>query len=258
MKSRSTVKCLVDGRKYHVIDGMFMKELKPSVRYQIKHDYPYAKPASFICSRHLLYYRINQVDRMMKSDTKRNRKINRKLTRALKNDDYAITDVNQALKQRLTFGQKVSDAVAHFGGSWGFIFVFVGFLLAWMIINGMALFGIHFDPYPYILLNLALSCISAIQAPIIMMSQNRSADHDRLSAENDYHVNLKSEHELRILHAKLDHLNQDQFPHNLEVQKLQLQVLGEVRTELIELRRASRNSENQLYAKIRRNLRNGR
>lgn len=106
-----------------------------------------------------------------------------------------------------------------------------------MTVNGLELFGIHFDPYPYILLNLALSCIAAIQAPFIMMSQNRSADHDRLSAENDYHVNIKSEHELRILHAKLDHLNQDQLPHNLEVQRLQLQILGEVHAELMDLRR---------------------
>ena len=229
------IKCLVDHQQTLVTDGMFLQELSPTIRNQIKHDYSGAKPESFICGNHLLKYRLRQVNRMLRSDSKRNRKINRKLTRALNNNSYRITNVNQVLKQQLTFGQKVSDAVARFGGSWGFIFAFVGFLLLWMIINGLELFGIHFDPYPYILLNLALSCVSAIQAPIIMMSQNRSADHDRLGASNDYHVNLKSEHELRILHAKLDHLNQDQLPHNLEVQKLQLEVLGEIRTEVAEL-----------------------
>ncbi|HBF73840.1 MAG TPA: cyclic nucleotide-binding protein, partial [Lactobacillus sp.] len=81
-----------------------------------------------------------------------------------------------------------------------------------------------------------LSCISAIQAPIIMMSQNRSADRDRMAAENDYHVNLKSEHELRILHAKLDHLSQNQIPHTLEIEKLQIEILSEIRSELAELR----------------------
>ena len=252
MNKTRFLKCLVDGKKYRVIDGMFLKELEPAVKNQIKSDYHHAKSTSFICRNHLLRYRLDEVNRMLASDTKRNRKINRKLTRALNSDNYAITDVNQALQKRETFGQRVSDGVAHFGGSWGFIFVFVGFLLIWMIVNGLALFGIHFDPYPYILLNLALSCISAIQAPIIMMSQNRSADHDRLSAENDYHVNLKSEHELRILHAKLDHLNQDQLPHNLEVQKLQLQILGEVRAELTDLRTENRNLRRQLSKNSKR------
>ena len=253
MNKNRVVKCLVDGKKYRMTDGMFLNELKPEIRNQIKHDYHYAKVNDFICGGHLMQYRMREVNRMLSSDTKRNRKINRKLTRAMNNDNYAITNVNQALQKRETFGQRVSDGVAHFGGSWGFIFVFISFLLIWMIVNGLALFGVHFDPYPYILLNLALSCISAIQAPIIMMSQNRSADHDRLSAENDYHVNLKSEHELRILHAKLDHLNQDQLPHNLEVQKLQLQILGEVRSEMTDLRRDNNRLKNQLRRKRGRN-----
>jgi uncharacterized membrane protein len=106
-----------------------------------------------------------------------------------------------------------------------------------MCVNGAGLFGIRFDPFPFILLNLALSCIAAIQAPIIMMSQNRAADRDRMNSENDYHVNLKSEHELRILHAKLDNLTQNQLPHTLEIQKLEIEILGQIRNELDELHR---------------------
>ncbi|MCK8606699.1 DUF1003 domain-containing protein [Apilactobacillus ozensis] len=236
MDRNKAVKCLVDDAVFMEDEGLFLSDLHPSIVNLIKHDYPKAKINSFICSHHLLKYRMARVDSMINADLKQSQKINRKLTKALQNDDYEITDVNVALSKTLTFGQRVSDAVARFGGSWSFIFIFVGVLLGWMIINGLSLFGLHFDPYPFILLNLALSCIAAIQAPIIMMSQNRSADRDRLDAENDFHVNLKSEHELRILHAKLDHLTQNQLPHDLEIEKLQLQILGEVRTELTNLR----------------------
>lgn len=241
--------CLVDRRRIKIENGIYLKELSLQLQNKIRADYKQANANSFICDHHLLKYRIDEVNRMINSDSKRNAKINRKLTRALTNDNYAITDVNDALNQSETFGQKVSDGVAHFGGSWGFIICFISFLVIWMIINVLHLFGLHFDPYPFILLNLALSCISAIQAPIIMMSQNRSADHDRLSAENDYHVNLKSEHELRILHAKLDHLNQDQLPHNLEVQKIELQILGEIRIEMDQL-----EAESDDLKKMQQNL----
>ena len=113
---------------------------------------------------------------MINSDLKQSQKINRKLTRAMQSDDYEITDVNETLTKSLTFGEHVADGVARFGGSWGFIGIFIFILISWMLINSLQLFGIHFDRFPFILLNLVLSCISAIQAPIIMMSQNRSAD----------------------------------------------------------------------------------
>lgn len=230
------IKCLVDDGRFTADEGCYLRELPQPMSNAIKQDYPQAKVTSFICAHHLLKYRVSRVDSLINADLKQSQKINRKLTRALQSDNYEIKDVNQALQQSLTFGQKVSDGVARFGGSWTFIFIFVMILITWMVINGLAIFGIHFDPYPYILLNLFLSCFSAIQAPIIMMSQNRSAERDRLDSENDFHVNLKSEHELRILHAKLDHLTQNQLPHDLEVEKLQLQILGEVRTELAKLR----------------------
>jgi uncharacterized membrane protein len=236
MMNKAEVQCLVDGSEFMSDEGCYLKDLPQPMSNAIKQDYPQAKVTSFICGHHLLKYRMARVDSLINADLKQSQKINRKLTRALQSDNYEIRDVNKALQQSLTFGQKVSDGVARFGGSWTFIFIFIVILITWMIINGLALFGIHFDPYPYILLNLFLSCFSAIQAPIIMMSQNRSAERDRLDSENDFHVNLKSEHELRILHAKLDHLTQNQLPHDLEVEKLQLQILGEVRSELTKLR----------------------
>ncbi|MBW1605296.1 DUF1003 domain-containing protein [Lactobacillus sp. Sy-1] len=228
--------CIVDDRSYPIEAGMFLYELEKPLYNQIKNEHHSATPKSFICDHHLLDYRIGRIDQMIHSDDLHNQRINRRLTKALQDDNYEVTDVNKILRDTQTFGERVSDAVARFGGSWTFILIFVAILVVWMFLNVTHLFGVKFDPYPFILLNLFLSCIAAIQAPIIMMSQNRSADRDRMDAENDFHVNLKSEHELRILHAKLDHLNQSQLPHALEVSRLQLEMLGEIRAEIERLR----------------------
>lgn len=110
------------------------------------------------------------------------------------------------IEPALTFGEKVSDKMAEFGGSWKFLGIFTAILVFWILLNTLAFMSRPFDPFPYILLNLVLSCIAAVQAPVIMMSQNRQAKTDRHRAENDYMINLKSELEIRQLHTKLDML----------------------------------------------------
>jgi uncharacterized membrane protein len=109
-------------------------------------------------------------------------------------------------EERLTFGQRIADKVASFGGSWTFIIIFGVILAVWVIINSTALLAKHFDPYPYILLNLFLSMIASVQAPVIMMSQNRLSSKDRLKSDLDYEVNLKAELEVAHLHRKVDHI----------------------------------------------------
>src|ERR1051326_1583171 len=113
---------------------------------------------------------------------------------------------NVAEQEMLTFGQRVADKVASFGGSWTFILCFGGVLGVWVILNSTALLSRHFDPYPYILLNLFLSMLAAVQAPVIMMSQNRQAAKDRLKSDLDFQVNLKAELEVAHLHRKVDHI----------------------------------------------------
>lgn len=243
MPEHTQITCLVDGAPLSLETSLQLSELEVGLRNRIKRDYPQSQPSDYICGHHLLKYRLDHVDAMINADLKQTKKINHKLTKALQSDDYDIIDVNDSLKESLTFGQKVSDDVARFGGSWGFIFVFLFVLIGWMIVNGLHVFGVDFDNYPFILLNLVLSCVAAIQAPIIMMSQNRSADRDRMMAENDYHVNLKSEHELRLLHAKVDHLAQNQVPHTMEIERFQLEILGEIRQELAELREAKATAD---------------
>ncbi len=121
---------------------------------------------------------------------------------------HVSRDMNSVLEQQQTFGERLADRVAQFGGSWTFITVFMGMLVAWVVVNTVVLtrFGGAFDPYPYIFLNLILSMVAALQAPVILMSQNRQAARDRLAASLDYEVNLKAEMEIMALHEKLDRI----------------------------------------------------
>jgi uncharacterized membrane protein len=134
----------------------------------------------------------------------------------------------------LTFGQRLADRVAAFGGSWTFITIFGSVLFAWILLNGFLLFrvGKTFDPYPYILLNLVLSMLAAIQAPIILMSQNRHSEKDRLTAHHDYEVNLKAELEIMALHDKIDALREKQWNDLISLQQEQLTLLGRLTEDL--------------------------
>ncbi len=137
-------------------------------------------------------------------------------------------DVNKEFREQLTLGQRVADRVALFGGSWSFIFLFLAGMSLWMLVNEDS--RQPFDPYPFILLNLILSCMAAVQAPVIMMSQNRQTARDRLEARHDYEVNLKAEMEVMGLHAKVDQLRDGQLADLVELQKRQIELLEEMRS----------------------------
>lgn len=137
-----------------------------------------------------------------------------------------------------SFGNRLADKVAQFGGSWRFIITFGAILLGWIALNTFVLTQRPFDPYPYILLNLVLSCVAALQAPVIMMSQNRQEAKDRRRAENDYMVNLKSEIEIRHLHEKLDLSMVEQHRQMLDIQQQQLEMLERLQQELAALKAA--------------------
>jgi uncharacterized membrane protein len=145
----------------------------------------------------------------------------------LRQHEILSSDIGKEFQKKLTFGERLSDRIAEFGGSWSFIICFGVVLLGWIILNAVFLINRGFDPYPFILLNLILSCLSAIQAPIIMMSQNRAEARDRLRAEHDYKINLKAELEIRHLHEKIDHLLQRQYNRLFEIQQIQIELLEE-------------------------------
>jgi uncharacterized membrane protein len=151
----------------------------------------------------------------------------KKVTRHIVERKHISKDTSAESGAETSFGQKAADAVANFGGSWTFIILFGLTLTAWVALNSLILirFNKDFDPYPYILLNLFLSMLASIQAPIILMSQNRQAQKDRLNAEHDYEVNLKAELEIMLLHEKIDLLRESQWLELISIQKEQLGLL---------------------------------
>ena len=146
---------------------------------------------------------------------------------SLKNRDTLVDKIEEG-DESILLGQKLADKVASFGGSWAFILSFAGFLVVWIIVNLYFLRNKPFDPYPFILLNLILSTIAALQAPVIMMSQNRQEEKDRERAKKDYMINLKSELEIRMLHEKLDHLIIHQQHELIEIQKVQIEMMNDI------------------------------
>jgi uncharacterized membrane protein len=143
-----------------------------------------------------------------------------------------VNKLSNPEKEKMTVGERISDKVAQFGGSWKFIILFGIILTVWIVINVIAIGAFKFDPFPFILMNLILSCIAALQAPVIMMSQNRQEDKDRKRAENDYMINLKAELEIRSLQEKMDLLLEEQIKTLFEIQKKQFEVLEEINNKL--------------------------
>lgn len=150
-----------------------------------------------------------------------------KVARHIAERKHISRNTSIELDDTKSFGQRAADAVARFGGSWAFIILFAIVLITWVILNSYILIHYNkaFDPYPYILLNLFLSMLASIQAPIILMSQNRLAEKDRINAEHDYEVNLKAELEIMLLHEKVDLLREQQWGELLAIQKEQLKLL---------------------------------
>ncbi|SHL76286.1 Uncharacterized membrane protein [Chryseobacterium carnipullorum] len=147
---------------------------------------------------------------------------------AIKNNSILSENIQDEIEADLTPGERLADKVASFGGSWTFIVVFFSFILIWILINIWFLSAKSFDPYPFILLNLLLSCLAAIQAPIIMMSQNRQEQKDRVRSEHDYKINLKAELEIKLLSEKIDHLLVNQNKKLLEIQEVQTDYLEDL------------------------------
>lgn len=183
---------------------------------------------SFLSSTDLLNFRIQHINYMLEKEVPISKQFNHELKHKIRTEQIQIKNVNDTLKIKETFGQRVADGIAKFGGSWTFIILFVLVLATWITLNTLPLFFEPFDKFPYILLNLALSCLAAIQAPIILMSQNRQSDRDRVEADNDYEVNVKSEVEIQLLHEKIDYLMETKWQHLVELQQLQIELLQKI------------------------------
>ncbi len=232
---------VISQKSYSILEGVFLSELDDAIFQLIQQDYPQAQESDFISYEGLTNYRMTHLNQMIEKANDQNKKIQEAVHESKSHITLSTMDNHSQWNEKLTFGQKIADNVARFGGSWTFIISFVLILFIWIGLNGLHLLGVNFDPYPFILLNLVLSTVAAIQAPLIMMSQNRASDCDRFQAKNDYEVNLKSEAEIRALNEKLDHiLNQDQADF-LEIQKLQSEMLVSISIQLADLQRQERN-----------------
>ena len=181
-----------------------------------------------ICVDCLDLFRSEYVEDALKDEVGELTKLEQEVIDSLREQETLTENINRAFEKSITFGQRVADRVGNFGGSWIFIGTFFLLLAIWIGVNSVALVSRPFDPYPFILLNLILSCLAAIQAPIIMMSQNRIEARDRLRSENDYQVNLKAELEIRHLHEKLDVLLKHQWQKLLEIQQIQMDFMKEL------------------------------
>lgn len=184
--------------------------------------------ASTISHISLLNFRFQYINQLLKNEVSTSKQFDHELKHKIRTQQVHIKNVNDALKTKETFGQRIADGIAKFGGSWTFIIAFIFILVAWITLNTLPLFFEPFDKFPYILLNLALSCLAAIQAPIILMSQNRQTERDRVEADNDYEVNVKSEVEIHLLHEKIDYLLKSKWQHLTELQQLQIELLQEL------------------------------
>ena len=175
---------------------------------------------------------IDDIDSLNKSQDEQIKKLHAIVEDAINEEALIINNLKHPDVELLTKGQKLSDSVALFGGSWKFIILFAIILAVWIFYNSTVANNIRFDPYPFILMNLILSCIAALQAPIIMMSQNRQEEKDRKRAENDYLINLKAEIEIRNLHQKINLLMEEQLKKLMETQAIEIKLLQDLHTKM--------------------------
>ncbi len=174
----------------------------------------------------------NDIKDILKAENSQIKKLQEIVRKTIEDENLIIQNLLNPPKEILTKGQKISDKVARFGGSWAFIISFFIILAVWITFNVTVPKGDEFDPYPFILMNLILSCIAALQAPIIMMSQNRQEEKDRKRSENDYLINLKAELEIRALNQKLDLLLQEQIKVLFQSQAKQMEILKNIESKL--------------------------
>jgi uncharacterized membrane protein len=208
--------------------GMIAELIRPSLLEFIKKKLPDLDSSGFICLDDLGEFRKDYIKEVLQDEIGELSVLDNEVIESLHQHEILASNIEEQFERKLTFGERLSDHIASFGGSWRFIILFGAVLFGWIILNGILLLNRGFDPFPFILLNLILSCLAAIQAPIIMMSQNRAELRDRLRSENDYKINLKAELEIRHLHEKIDHLLRKQYNRLFEIQQIQIELLEEI------------------------------
>ncbi|SMF47706.1 Uncharacterized membrane protein [Tistlia consotensis] len=221
--------CGLCGRSFARRDTVPVEAVRPQISERLDRDHPDWRKTGTICLSDLAEARRSLVEELLIRERGELGALEHDVIDSLARHETLTSDVDAEFQGTLSFGDRLADRVASFGGSWTFIILFAVVVALWMLANAIPLLlAERFDPYPFILLNLVLSCIAAVQAPFIMMSQRRQEAKDRLRSQNDYRVNLKAELEIRQLHEKLDHLLIRQWERLTEIQQVQIELLEDL------------------------------
>lgn len=227
-KQQETVLCQICKKRRRLSEAIPAEFVREPVAEIIRKTHPDWSPSGFICISDLNSFRAKYVENIIEKDKGEVSALEKQVMSSLKDQGLLSQNVNIEFDRKLTLSERMADKLADYAGSWLFISIFFGLLVLWIAINSVVLIWKPFDPYPYILLNLVLSCLAAIQAPVILMSQNRQEAKDRLQAEHDYRINLKAELEIRHLHEKIDHVLTKQWQRLLEIQEMQMELMEEL------------------------------
>lgn len=218
----------ISGKSFPLTERISSNAIRSSILKYIQEANPSFNEASYLANSELNIFREKYITDYLTQELGELSSLEHKVIDSFQNHSILTDNIEDDDKTALSFGQRIADKVATFGGSWTFIISFCSFLVIWILVNVYWFHNQGFDPYPYILLNLILSCIAALQAPVIMMSQNRQEEKDRVRSKNDYMINLKSELEIRMLHEKIDHLIMHQQEELLEIQKVQIDMMEDI------------------------------
>jgi uncharacterized membrane protein len=221
--------CAMTGKERSRRELVHLSTLRPNLVERIHVDYPDLRDEALISRSEVERYRTMYVEEILKTERGDLSALDKQVAESLAKHETLAEDVHEEYEEKRTLGERLADHLAAFGGSWAFLSSFFVVLVVWMAINIALGEASAFDVYPFILLNLVLSCLAAIQAPVIMMSQRRQESKDRLRSENDYRVNLKAELEIRLVHEKIDHLISTQWHRLAEIQATQLEIIQERR-----------------------------
>jgi len=227
-KEQKTVICPICKEQKKLNEMLPGEMVREPVVEKIKMKYPDWSNSDFICISDLNRFRAEYVQQVIETDKGELSALEKQVIESMKEQELIAANINVEYDRQLTAGERMADKLADFGGSWRFIGIFAGVMFLWIAFNSSLLIMRPFDPYPYIFLNLILSCLAAIQAPIIMMSQNRQESRDRLRSEHDYRINLKAELEIRNLHEKMDHLLVNQWQRLINIQEIQMELMEEI------------------------------
>jgi uncharacterized membrane protein len=227
-KNDTRKSCAICGKLLPSRDVLSGEIVRKELASEILKVYPGWSTELFICRADLAQIRANYVHALLEAERGELSSLEDEVVRSMQQHEILSSDIDAELEQDWTFGERLADKIAAFGGSWYFLICFGVFVAIWIVINSLLLLWRPLDPYPYIFLNLVLSCLAAIQAPVIMMSQNRQEAKDRVRSKHDYQINLKAELEIRHLHEKLDHLLSHQWERLVQIQEMQLELLSDL------------------------------